>query len=126
MLDRTGVDAVLAARGALGNPWFFQQVRDLAAGGGLGRPGLAQQKEVMLEHYRMAEAIYGPRRTAMHMRKFGIKYARMHTRPKQLRMAFVQVTSRADWQGVLDRFYTPQYEALGYAGREIPDAEGLV
>jgi nifR3 family TIM-barrel protein len=125
MLVQTGVDAVLAARGALGNPWFFEQVADIAACRPLCRPSFARQKRVMLEHYRMAEEIYGRRRTPMHMRKFGIKYARMHTRPKALRIAFVQVTSREDWQGVLDTFYTKEYEDLGYAGRDIPDAEGL-
>jgi hypothetical protein len=79
----------------------------------------------MLDHYRMAEEIYGPRRTALHMRKFGIKYARMHTRPKQLRMAFVKVGSSQDWQQVLDMYYTEEYEKLGFPPGNVPDAEGL-
>ena len=32
MMRQTGVDGVTVARGAIGNPWIFQQARELAAG----------------------------------------------------------------------------------------------
>jgi tRNA-dihydrouridine synthase len=118
------VDAVSAARGALGNPWFFQQVRDVAAGREPRRPDFAEQKAVLREHYRLAVQLHGPRRAGKHMRKFGIKYARMHTRPKAVRMAFVAVETPADWQGVLDEYYTPAYQSLGHLAPFIPPVEG--
>ena len=62
MIARTGVDGVMVARGAIGNPWIFAQVRALAAGLPLPPPpSLHQQREVIAEHFRLAEGLYGAR-----------------------------------------------------------------
>jgi len=106
MLAETHADAVAVARGALGNPWFFRQVRDLAAGREPHRPGIAEQRELLERHFADACRLYGPRRGPRIMRKFGIKYARMHSSPRQVRAAFVQVKAPDDWQAVLDTYYT--------------------
>jgi hypothetical protein len=39
------------------------------------------------------------------MRKFAIKYARVHPDHLAVRDAFIAVKVNADWQAVLDRFY---------------------
>jgi len=105
MLQQTGVDGVAAARGCLGNPWFFRQARDLAEGRLPYYPSLAEQRDVMLEHLEGAVELYGKVRGPKHMRKFGIKYARLHPGPKKVRMAFVAVKKPEDWHDVLRRFY---------------------
>ncbi len=105
MLARTGVDAAIAARGAMGNPWFFRQVADLAAGREPTPPSLAEQRDVLLEHMRLAVELYGPQRGPKVMRHHAIKYARMHRQPKLLRMAFVQVKSAGQWREVVRRYY---------------------
>ncbi len=106
MFAETGVDGVTVARGAIGNPWIFREVRALAEGRPLPEPpGLFEQREVLAEHYRLAEAIYGPRRCPPVMRKFGIKYSRLHPASGQVRDAFVRVRSAAEWRHVLDRWY---------------------
>jgi len=105
MLEQTGVDAAAVARGAMGNPWFFRQVRDLAAGLTPRRPSLAEQRALLVKHFADACALYGPRRGPRNMRKFGIKYARLHPRPRDVRAAFVAVKRAEDFQRVLDDFY---------------------
>ncbi len=105
MLEQTGMDAVIAARGVLGNPWFFQQVRDLAAGRPPHRPSLAEQRELMRRHFDHAIELYGPRKGPKIMRKFGIKYARLHPTPKVVRVAFVNVKEPQDWHTVLATYY---------------------
>ena len=123
MLAQTGVDGVSVARGAIGNPWIFQQVRALAAGQVLPPPSLHRQREVIAEHYRLAEEIYGPSRSCRVMRKFGIKYARLHPQTLQVRDAFVAVRQPAQWRAVLERWYAedlpgvePTGSAEGYYG----------
>ncbi len=105
MLARTGVDGVSIARGAIGNPWIFEQVRALAAGQPATPPDLAEQRAVIAEHYRLAEELYGPQHAYSRMRKFGIKYARLHPRAEQVRDAFVAVGGRAEFFAVLERWY---------------------
>ena len=105
MLIQTGVDGVTAARGAIGNPWIFRQARALAAGMPAEHPSLAEQREVMLEHYRLAEITYGYTRTCAHMRKFGILGSRMHPQAKAVREAFVAVKTRDQWHAVVEKWY---------------------
>lgn len=106
MLRRTGIDGVSIARGAIGNPWIFNQALALAAGQSLPPPPtLHEQREVIREHYQLAEQVYGPQRCGPLMRKFGIKYAALHPRYEELREAFTKVRSRDDWDRVLLAWY---------------------
>lgn len=105
MLRETGMDGVSVARGAIGNPWIFRRVRALSAGATLPPPSLHEQRDVIAEHYRLAEEIYGPSRSCQVMRKFGIKYARLHPQFQQVRDAFVAVTQPAHWQAALEKWY---------------------
>jgi nifR3 family TIM-barrel protein len=106
MLRATGVDGVTAARGAIGNPWIFSEARALAAGLPLPPPPTVhQQRAVIAEHYRLAEQLYGAERCGRQMRKFGIKYSRLHPQAARVRDAFVAVSRLGEWQDVLARWY---------------------
>ncbi len=106
MMQQTGVDGVTVARGAIGNPWIFQQVRSLAAGQPLPPPpSVAQQRAVIAEHYRLAEEVYGPQLAGRQMRKFGIKYSKLHPHSEAVRNAFIAVKRPEDWQQVLEVWY---------------------
>ncbi len=106
MIRETGVDGVTVARGAIGNPWIFGQVRALAAGRPLpDPPSLFAQRAVIGEHYRLAEQIYGAEVCCRQMRKFGIKYSRLHPQSLEVRNAFVNVRRPGEWLKVLDQWY---------------------
>jgi tRNA-dihydrouridine synthase B len=66
VFDYTGAEAIMLARGALGNPWLFQQV--------LGTRDAAPAREEILEEWRWvvdrAEEHLGPERAARYLRKF--------------------------------------------------------
>ncbi len=106
MLRYTGVDGVTVARGAIGNPWVFSQARALAAG--LPKPDpptLFEQREVIAEHYSLAEELYGPERCVPTMRKFGIKYSRLHPLHEEVRADFCAVKQPGAWREVLKKWY---------------------
>lgn len=106
MMLETGVDGVTVARGCIGNPWIFQQAQALFTGGALPPPPtVREQREVMLEHFRLAEELYGPERAGVPMRKFGIKYAACHPQGLEVRDQFARVKNFQEWRGVLDQWY---------------------
>jgi len=106
MIDYTGVDGVTVARGAIGNPWVFDQCRVLAAGKALpAPPSLFEQRDVIAEHYRLAEEMYGDERCLPPMRKFAIKYSKMHPEHEAVRKDFCSVKQSGAWREVLERWY---------------------
>ncbi len=105
MIRQTGADGAVFARAALGNPWIFRQFRDFLAGRPVTAPSLAEQREVLERHYADVVALYGPRRGSAMMRRFGVKYSRLHPAPARVRAAFVAVGDPNDWRGVMENFY---------------------
>jgi nifR3 family TIM-barrel protein len=106
MLERTRVDGVSVARGAIGNPWIFRQTLALLAGEPpLPPPTIHEQREALREHWQLAVELHGEDVAGRTMRKFAIKYARVHPEHLPVRDAFIGVKVNADWQDVLDRFY---------------------
>lgn len=106
MFQATSVNGITVARGAIGNPWIFREIRALAAGEPLPPPPtLAEQRAVIEEHYRLAEITYGSKRAPFVMRNFGIKYARIHPQPTQVRDAFAAMRHPGQWKEILDLWY---------------------
>ena len=70
MLDETGCDAVMIARGARGNPWIFREVAHfLETGEELPRPSVEEVKEMVLRHARMLIDFCGENMAIRQMRK---------------------------------------------------------
>jgi nifR3 family TIM-barrel protein len=105
MIEQTCVDGVIAARGAIGNPWLFRQARDIAAGREPFEPSLDDQRRLITRHFQMACQMYGPKRGLKIMRNFGIRYARMNPQPGQVRMACVRIKTLQEWQAFMESYY---------------------
>lgn len=105
MLRRTGVDGVSVARGAIGNPWIFQQVRDLAIGLPATTPGLSEQRRVLLMQCELSLQSKTEAQTCSTMRAFGLKFARIHPQPEVVRNAFAAAKSLEEWRTTIERHY---------------------
>jgi nifR3 family TIM-barrel protein len=119
MIRQTGVDGVSVARGAIGNPWIFRETRSLLNGQVRpDPPTVFEQRAIIHEHYRVAMEVHGPKQGARTMRKFGIKYSRLHPNATTVRDAFVSVSDENDWRTVLEQFY-----CIDAPGRHVSAAE---
>lgn len=106
MLSYTGVDGVSVARGAIGNPWIFQQAQALARDEPLTEPTIAEQRRVLEMQRDLCQQVYDERISATTMRKFGIKFAPLHPRHEEVRNAFARSKGPGEWQQLLERFYS--------------------
>ncbi len=124
MLAETGIDGVTVARGAIGNPWIFEQARALAAGLPLPEPpSVLRQRDVLERHWDLAAKVYGEHRTGQLLRKFGIKYSASHPRSLEVRPDFTHVRTREDWNTVLDRWYNVDLPGI-YPSTDIHRVQG--
>jgi len=105
MLACTGVDGVTLARGCIGNPFLFGQVRDLLAGRPARAPTIAEQRRALALHWTEAASLYGPGRGLGRWRRHALQYAALHPDPVAVRDAFVSVRSEARLVTVLDEWY---------------------
>lgn len=112
MLEYTGVQAVSVARGCIGNPWIFRQAREMLAGKPPSNPTLAEQRSVLEEHFHLLLAVcremrHGEEQAGKLIRKFGIRFAEHHPEGEKVRVEMIRVKGLADWQEVLERWYSP-------------------
>jgi nifR3 family TIM-barrel protein len=118
MIHETGVDGVTVARGAIGNPWIFDQARALDDGQPLPEPPtLHQQAAVMRQHFDLCEQTYTVARAPLLMRKFCIKYSQCHPDYENVRTSFIKIRNRLDFDSAM----ATHYESDG-PGRYIPRA----
>ena len=110
MIGYTGVAGVSVARGCIGNPWIFRQARDLMAGEAPRPPTIAEQRQVLEDHFELALRVNASMRDPEHhtgktMRKFAIRFAQHHPQGDEVRKRFIGVKGLEDWRGVLREWY---------------------
>lgn len=76
VLDQTGCDAVMVARGGYGNPWLVRQILDRLAGRAGHYPAIDERLDIARQHFELFLDIYGAQRTVVHMRKHLCWYVR--------------------------------------------------
>jgi tRNA-dihydrouridine synthase B len=75
MFEETGADGVAVARGALGNPWIFEN----------RTPGLPEVVRIMTEHLQDCVDFYGEKRGVIIWRKFFGWYTKGFRKVRPLR-----------------------------------------
>jgi nifR3 family TIM-barrel protein len=106
-LVESGVDGLALARGAIGNPWLFRDIKSLMSGNKLPNPpNLDEQKDVLRTHFEMVVKLYGETRAPTSMRAFAVHYSKLHPKKLEVRADFVKVKTVKEWNDVLEKWYT--------------------
>ena len=128
MHRETGCDAVMIARGSFGQPWVFDQTRDLLSGRPMRpAPDVETRFAIATEHARMAAAYEAdPRGAAIEFRKHLGWYVKGLPGSADLRRQLHAVTSLDEVEGIFAHYLAnrDQYET-NEVGGEQPPAEEL-
>ena len=107
LMKRTGLDGFLVARGAIGNPWIFRDLRCVWENQPVPPPpGLAEQRLVILEHFERILKDYPEKKAVRIFRKFFAGYARRRPKRKPALIALMKAKTRAEVEAALDTWYT--------------------
>jgi tRNA-dihydrouridine synthase B len=112
----TGCAGVMIARGSFGQPWIFDQVKDLLAGRPKRRtPSIEERFRIALDHARMVEAYEAdPEGAAVEFRKHLGWYVKGLPNSAELRRRLHAVTSFAAVEGIfLEYLSTMSPETAG-------------
>mgnify|MGYP001443628334 CR=1 FL=1 len=69
IMHLTGCDAIMIGRGAMGNPWIFNQIRQMKFSEAITFPTPQEKIDTALEHYRRALFYLGEAKAVREMRK---------------------------------------------------------
>lgn len=108
MLAETGCDAVMVARGALGNPWIFREAGQLLAGGQPDRPSVEERRQLALRHLELFIALAGEGVALREMRKHLSWYSRGIANAAQFRKQINTIEGKGALLEALDRFFTAE------------------
>lgn len=97
MFDYTGCDAVLVARGTMGQPWIVEDIIRFLMGEELSVRTFDERRQALLEHFLFTLDYHHPRRVAVDMRRVGCWYFKKAAGTR----AFREAISRADHPDVV-------------------------
>ena len=105
-LSQGVVDGVAIARGAIGNPWIYEQLRAILAGDPAPPPpGLAEQGAMVREHFARIVELYPLRKAVGYFRKFTVGYCKLHPDRKAAQAAFIRARSREEVLAAIGEWY---------------------
>jgi nifR3 family TIM-barrel protein len=105
MMKTTGCRGVMIGRGAVGNPWIFQQILSLGRTGCFEEPSLAERRRVILEHHRLLRDHYGAITTSRLMRGLMLWYTKRLPHSSRFRGAFTGIQDFPDLIRGLDAYF---------------------
>jgi nifR3 family TIM-barrel protein len=106
LMESTGLDGFIVARGAVGNPWIFRDLRCIWENRPLPpAPDLAEQRQVMLEHFHSILQYYPEVKAIRRFRKFIVGYVRRHPMRKAALLSLVKLKTRAEVEAAIDTWY---------------------
>ncbi|WP_026841666.1 tRNA dihydrouridine synthase DusB [Citrifermentans bremense] len=105
MLAETGCDAVMVARGAMGNPWIFREALSLLAGEEPAPPTVQERLAVSRRHLELFAEFAGGRVALMEMRKHLSWYSKGLPGAAQFRAAVNRIESAPELIRAMEEFF---------------------
>uniref|UniRef100_C6E4G4 tRNA-dihydrouridine synthase n=1 Tax=Geobacter sp. (strain M21) TaxID=443144 RepID=C6E4G4_GEOSM len=105
MLAETGCDAVMVARGAMGNPWIFREALSLLAGEEPAPPSVQERLALSRRHLELFTEFAGGRVALMEMRKHLSWYSKGLPGAAHFRAAVNRIESAPELIRAMEEFF---------------------
>lgn len=100
------VDGIMIGRAALERPWMFRQIAQALRGEPVeAEPSLAEQRRILLEHYRLLLDRFGPETAVILMRKYACHYSTGKVGARNFRSVVSRVADGAEFLRVVDELF---------------------
>jgi tRNA-dihydrouridine synthase B len=110
LMKRTGLDGFIVARGAIGNPWIFRDLRCVWENRPLpAPPDMSEQRLVIFEHFERILQDHPEKKAVGIFRKFAARYVCRHPRRKPVLISLMKARTRADVENTINTWYTNNY-----------------
>jgi len=105
-LKKTRIDGVLIARGAIGNPWIFRDLKAILQGKNKpDTPTLEEQGHTIIKHFELVSEIYKKAKAVRFFRKFIAGYSKRHPQRKKLRLQLLAAENKDQFIETINRWY---------------------
>ncbi len=106
VLRDTGADAIMIARGAIGNPWIFSDIKAILNGRVPASDATFDLKiRTILRHLELAVSVKGERRAVLEHRKFYSGYLKNLHNASKTRTALMQAITFEEVKEILFRYH---------------------
>jgi nifR3 family TIM-barrel protein len=103
--NKFGIDGIMIGRAAIGNPWFFREVKHyFATGEKLNPPTVEERIDVIRQHLRASVKWKGPRVGIFEMRRHYANYLKGIINIKPLRTQLVTLDTAQEIEEALNNF----------------------
>ncbi len=105
MFEETQCDGILVARGSIGRPWIFQEIKKFFKEGVLSEPlDFSAIKEIILRHVRLSIEEYGEKVALIKMRRLLPFYVKNISGCRKFRARINEIKCAADLKALLEGF----------------------
>ena len=107
LIERTGLDGFIVARGAIGNPWIFRDLRCVWEDQPLpAPPDIEEQRLIILEHFRRILKDYPEEKAIGIFRKYAVGYVKRHPKRKPAMMSLMKARTCSDIENAINTWYS--------------------
>ena len=103
MLTETGIDAVAFARGAIGNPFIFEQTKDLLEGREMRMVSTQEKKDMIMRHLKGLVEYLGENTACREMRKHVCAYLKGIPNSARVRQSVTCALAVAEYEEALSQ-----------------------
>jgi len=103
---RYDVDGVMIARAALSKPWLYSQAYAALRGEPVpADPTLAEERELLLQHFELVCQRFGQSKGTLLMRKYACCYAQGRPGAREFRSRVVKVSTPGEFREVVEAYF---------------------